>query len=579
MVSNRMKMRGLVIAFVLLFSTMSFSSSVLGKTACPPGIDYPNPVLFEVTPYSSGDGLVLGVDVYSFYQPYEGMCPISSVTDELDCLSADALDFSVHYNVTGNNVTGELGRPSGVQLETYLLNVTNDTVVIDVNGSRISLPFGLLREYLSSLNISGMLADHIYSDSDNWFFIKDFNLTGVVRRMRAFSYEGRLYLYFPQVQLVDCRYFIPERFYSGGRYVSPIIPMEFNGSVPIIPPLVLEYSNGSLRPVLRVEPVKKKGEWGYYYECGLPNLRLPGTVKPPLQLWDGRNYSYVYIAPEKVEVSINGFTNGTFALLLMNLTVEGILIPGAPQEHASMRYTLLFGYNGRPFQIDLKPILKQFNPPEEDEYGNPAFHFSGVDDGVFSLGVAFINGKPYIGVEERGSENVTMIRLYPEKNEWMANGTVSLKRWDELVAGSPRGKSLENVSAYAKYFLSVPRLDYVPANGGTFVYPERYAVSSSGLPSGYARVGNRIIPLCSIWPVYAFSANGTAYGLFLAGDNFTIYPPLVEYHKARPETTPKPETTPTSSPTEQTAPEKGESICGPGIVALMALLALGFRER
>ncbi len=574
-----MKMRGLVIAFVLLFSTMSFSSSVLGKTACPPGIDYPNPVLFEVTPYSSGDGLVLGVDVYSFYQPYEGMCPISSVTDELDCLSADALDFSVHYNVTGNNVTGELGRPSGVQLETYLLNVTNDTVVIDVNGSRISLPFGLLREYLSSLNISGMLADHIYSDSDNWFFIKDFNLTGVVRRMRAFSYEGRLYLYFPQVQLVDCRYFIPERFYSGGRYVSPIIPMEFNGSVPIIPPLVLEYSNGSLRPVLRVEPVKKKGEWGYYYECGLPNLRLPGTVKPPLQLWDGRNYSYVYIAPEKVEVSINGFTNGTFALLLMNLTVEGILIPGAPQEHASMRYTLLFGYNGRPFQIDLKPILKQFNPPEEDEYGNPAFHFSGVDDGVFSLGVAFINGKPYIGVEERGSENVTMIRLYPEKNEWMANGTVSLKRWDELVAGSPRGKSLENVSAYAKYFLSVPRLDYVPANGGTFVYPERYAVSSSGLPSGYARVGNRIIPLCSIWPVYAFSSNGTPYGLFLSGDNFTIYPPLVEYHKARPETTPKPETTPTSSPTEPTAPEKGESICGPGIVALMALLALGFRER
>ncbi len=574
-----MKMRGLVIAFVLLFSTMSFSSSVLGKTACPPGIDYPNPVLFDVTPYSSGDGLVLGVDVYFFYQPYEGMCPISSVTDELDCLSADALDFSAHYNVTGNNVTGELGRPSGVQLETYPLNVTNDTVVIDVNGSRISLPFGLLREYLLSLNISGMLANHIYSDSDNWFFIKDFNLTGVVRRMRAFSYEGRLYLYFPQVQLVDCRYFIPERFYSGGRYVSPIIPMEFNGSVPIIPPLVLEYSNGSLRPVLRVEPVKKKDEWGYYYECGLPNLRLPGTVKPPLQLWDGRNYSYVYIAPEKVEVSINGFTNGTFALLLMNLTVEGILIPGAPQEHASMRYTLLFGYNGRPFQIDLKPILGQFNPPEEDEYGNPAFHFGGVDDGVFSLGVAFINGKPYLGVEDRGSENVTLIRLYPEKNEWMANGTVSLKRWDELVAGSPRGKPLENVSAYAKYFLSVPRLDYVPAKGGTFVYPERYAVSSSGLPSGYARVGNRIIPLCSTWPVYAFSGNGTAYGLFLAGDNFTIYPPLVEYHKARPETTPKPETTPTSSPTEPTAPEKGESICGPGIVALMALLALGFRER
>ena len=575
-----MKMRVLVIAFIILTSMMYFPSPVSGKGECPPEIDYPNPVLFEVTPYSSGDGLVLGVDVYSFYQPYEGMCPISSVTDELDCLSADALDFTVHYHVRGNNLTGELGGTSGVPLETYPLNVTNDTVVIDVKGSRVSFPFELLQGYLSSLNISGMLADHIYSDSDSWFFIKDFNLTGVVRRMRAFSYGGKVYLYFPQVQLVDCRYFIPERFYSGGRYVSPIIPMEFNGSAPLIPPLVLEYSNGSLRPVLRLEPVKKKGDCDcYYYDCELPDLRLPGTVKPPLQPAGGRNYTYVYIAPEEIEVSASGFTNGTFTLLLMNLTVEGILIPGAPQEHASMRYTLLFGYNGRPFQVDLKPILGQFNPPKEDEYGNPTFHFGGVDDGVFGLGVAFISGKPYLGVRAKGSGNVTLIRLFSEKNGWKNNGTVSLKRWNELVAGSPKGKPLENTSAYAKYFLSAPRLDYVSVKGGTFVYPEMYSISSYGLPNGYARVGNRIIPLCSIWPVYAFSGNGTAYGLFLAGDNFTIYPSLVEYHKARPETTTRPGTTSSPVPTNSTGPEKGRSICGPGIILILALVYLGFRER
>ncbi len=576
-----MKNMEFMLIIVLIVSLAYPFHPVSGRGGCPPEIELPDPVLFEVTPYVSNGSLVFGLDVYYFYQSYEGMCPISSETDRLECLNADALDFTVHYRVMGGNLTGKLGEAQGIPLETYPLNLTKGTVVIDLNGSKVSFSFNLLRRYLSSLNISGMLADHIYSN-DLKPLVGRFNISGVVKRMRAFSYGGRIYVYFPQVQLVDCRDFIPERFYSGGRYVSPIIPLRFSNSTPVIPPLILEYRNGTMKSALKLKTKRMKGEYGgYYYKCSLPNLKLPKIVEPPAMSFGGRNYTYVNIEPGKVEVSMGSFTNGTITLFLMNMTVGGILIPGAPNEYGDMGYTLLFGYNGSLFQVDLRSILRQFNPPARDEYGNPTFYFGGADDEIFHLGVAFIDRKPYLGVREDGSQNVTLIRFFPEKGEWIKNGSVSPKIWDEFVAGSVKGKRLTNISTYSKYFLSVPTLNYVHVKGGTFVYPRKYSVDFSGLPHGYARVGDRILPTCSLWPIYSFSGNGTVYGLFRVQGNFTVYPELVKYRKAPTKTSTPPMTkTATSStkPPKSTAGEQ-KSICGPGVIVLIALSARGFKAR
>ena len=250
--SNTMKVESFVIIILLIVSITYSFHPVSGKGTCPPKIELPDPVLFETTPYFSNGGLVFGVDVYYLYQSPEGMCPISSETDRLECLNADALDFAVHYRIMSRNITGKLGE---------------------------------------------------------------------VHEM----------------------------------------------------------------------------------------------VKPLLALSGGRSYSFLAVAPEEVDVSMEGFTNGTFALFLLNLSASRILIPGGPNVPAEIHYTLLLGYDKGPFQIDLEPILTQFNPPMRDRYGNPVFYFGGADGEIFNLNVAFIDGKPYLGVRVNTFKNVTRIRLVPEK--------------------------------------------------------------------------------------------------------------------------------------------------------------------
>ncbi len=144
------------------------------------------------------------------------------------------------------------------------------------------------------------------------------------------------------------------------------------------------------------------------------------------------------------------------------------------------------------------------------------------------------------------------------------------------MTSSLKGKRLVNVSAYSRYYLSVSPLDYIQVNGGSFVYPEKYSVDFSGLPNGYARVGSRIVPTCSLWPVYSFLSNGTVYGLFRVLGNFTVYPELIEYHETPTKTnTPsRSETTSGANSSETTTAEKEKSICGPGIIVLLALLVL-----
>ncbi|WP_297551802.1 CGP-CTERM sorting domain-containing protein [Thermococcus sp.] len=525
------------------------------------------------------------MDVYYFYQFYEGMCPISCLTDRLQCLDAKALDFTVHYTIKNGSAVGRLDGVDGVPLKTYPLKLLNGSVV-ELEGLNISFPFGVLKTYLSALNITGTFTQNNTYSPDLKPLLAKFNGTpDVVSRMRGFVYNGTIYVYFPQAELVDCNKFIPEEFRATGNYVSPIIPLVFNGSIPSAPPLILAYRNGSMEHVLKLKTERRRGDWGcYYYACSPSNLELPRPVKPPVELRDGRNYSYVYVAPHNVSIDISGFTNGTFALFLLDLSASGTLIPGGPNIPTDIGYVLLFSYDGRLFQVNLSSILGTFNPPEENDYGNPAFYFGGANEEIFHLDVAFVNGAPYLGVWMKGLKDVTLIRLIPEKGEWVKTGSVSPETWEKMVRDSTAGTRLSNFSHYSKYFLSTPLLEYVQVKGGMFIYPARYSVSFYGLPSGYAKVGKRIIPTCSLWPVYAFLDNGTVYGLFRAGEKFTIYPELVDYKEV-----PKEKITPTNSTTSTVPPEnttgstsergkEEKSICGPGLMVLLALLAV-LRER
>ncbi|NJE55226.1 CGP-CTERM sorting domain-containing protein [Thermococcus sp. 21S9] len=588
------KMKGIVLMLLLMVSLMYQTHEVSGKGTCPPEVELPDPVLFATTPYIVNNTIAFELDVYYFYQFYEGMCPISSLTDRLQCLDAEALDFRVHYTVENGSTVGRLGGVDGVPLKTYPLKLLNGSVV-ELEGLNVSFPFGVLKTYLSALNITGTFTQNCTYSPDLKPLLAKFNGTAdVVSRMRGFVYNGTIYVYFPQAEFVDCDKFIPEEFRATGNYVSPIIPLVFNGSTPSAPPLILAYRNGSMEPVLKLKTERRKGDWGcYYYVCSPSNLELPKPVEPPVELEGGRNYSYVYVAPHDVSVNVSGFTNGTFALFLLKLSASGILIPGGPNVPADIHYVLLFGYDGRLFQVNLSSILRTFNPPEEDDYGNPAFYFGGADEEIFHLGVAFVNGTPYLGVSMNGSKNITLIRLIPGKKEWIKAGSVSYETWEKMVRSSTRETRLSSVSHYSKYFLSTPLLEYVPVKGGVFVYPARYSVSFYGLPAGYAKVGKRILPTCSLWPVYAFLDNDTVYGLFRVGGNFTLYPKLVEYSKA-PRENPNANTSTnlTTSPagtggtTNSTGsntvktPERRESksICGPGLMVLLALLAL-LRER
>ncbi|WP_456423905.1 hypothetical protein [Thermococcus sp.] len=152
----------------------------------------------------------------------------------------------------------------------------------------------------------------------------------------------------------------------------------------------------------------------------------------------------------------------------------------------------------------------------------------------------------------------------PEKGEWRVVGSVSPERWEKMVQNSSHGVKLQNASKYWRYFLSTPSMAYVNVNGGKFIYPRRYDVVFYGLPSGYARVGKKIIPTCSLWPVYVFSDRGTVYGLFRGGEKFTVFPELVDYRKAPNETT----ATSTVSNTEREAkhqPRKRVRRKGPSV--------------
>ncbi|WP_167728540.1 hypothetical protein [Thermococcus sp. 9N3] len=583
--SKMAKMKGIALIILLIASLMYQTHEVSGKGTCPPEVELPDPVLFATTPYLVNETVAFELDVYYFYQFYEGMCPISSLTDRLQCLDAKALDFRVHYTIENGSAVGRLGGVNGIPLKTYPLKLLNGSVV-KLNGSNVSFPFSVLKTYLSVLNITGTFTQNYTYSPDLKPLLAKFNGTpDVVSRMRGFVYKGTIYVYFPQAEFVDCDKFIPEEFRATGDYVSPIIPLVFNGSTPSAPPLILAYRNGSMEPVLKLKTERRKGDGGcYYYACSLPNLELPKPVKPLVELTGGRNYSYVYVAPHNVSIDTSGFTNGTFALFLLDLSASGILIPGGPNVPADIHYVLLFGYDGRLFQVNLSSILRTFDPPEEDDYGNPAFYFGGANERIFHLGVAFVNGTPYLGVSMNGSRNITLIRLIPGKREWIKAGSVPYETWKRMMMASTKGTRLSNVSHYSKYFLSTPVLEYVTVKGGVLVYPARYSVSFYGLPSGYAKVGKRILPTCSLWPVYAFLTNGTVYGLFRAGEKFTIYPELVDYNEVSKE-----KITPTNSTTSTVPPEnttgstsergkEEKSICRPGLMVLLALL-IRLRER
>ena len=568
---------GRIILIIIFAVSLAYPGHyVSGSRACPPKVELPNPVLFATTPYVANGSLAFNVDVYYFYQFFEGMCPISYETDELQCLDSEGFDFAVHYAFQNGKMTGKLGNITGVPLKTYPLRLKNGSVKL--NGSRVSFPFSTLERYLSVLNISGTFTQKcIYSPDLKPLLARFKGMEDVVSKMRGFIYNGTIYVYFPRAELLNCAEFIPERFHVAENYVSPIIPLKMNGSAPMAPPLVLAYKNGSMKPLLEPVIELRRGENCEYYSCSLPNLRLPRPVKPPVTPTGGRNYTYVYVNPERVSLTVNGSTNGTFALLLVNLTAKGTLIPGGPNVPAEIHYTLLFSYNDGLSQVNLSSILSVLNPPREDDYGNPAFYFGGADDEIFNIEAAFVNGTPYIGVRVNGSDRVTLIRLMPEKEEWEVVGSVSSGRWEKMVQGSSHGVMLQNASKYSRYFPSTPSMAYVSVNGGKLIYPKRYDVVFYGLPSGYARIGEKILPTCSLWPVYVFSDNGTVYGLFRVGENFTVYPELVEYRETSNETTASPAVSKTETrsktPPKETHEEE-RSICGPGMVVLLALLAI-----
>ncbi|WP_285518998.1 hypothetical protein [Thermococcus nautili] len=121
--SKMAKMKGIALIILLIASLMYQTHQVLGKGTCPPEVELPDPVLFATTPYLVNGTLTFEVDVYYFYQFYEGMCPISSLTDRLQCLDARALDFTVHYTLENGSAVGRLGGVDGVPLKTYPLKL------------------------------------------------------------------------------------------------------------------------------------------------------------------------------------------------------------------------------------------------------------------------------------------------------------------------------------------------------------------------------------------------------------------------------------------------------------------------